>query len=120
MTFIDGRSDMQLPIDTRRLSIVAIGDPQPQLIYGTTDAKVDAKGRAVYKVPVLLIGTGDRVNPTTTITVAGPLPSITNGSPISTTGLIAFHWTLRGDDGRERSGITLRADAVETAVPPKA
>lgn len=111
---------MQLPIDTRRLSIVAIGDPQPQVIYGTTDAKVDAKGRAVYKVPVLLIGTGDRVNPTTTITVAGPLPSITNGSPLAATGLIAFHWTLRGDDGRERSGITLRAEALEAVPPAKA
>lgn len=106
---------MQVPVDANRMTIIATGEPQPVKVYGTEEQKTDRSGRPLFKVPVLLSGTGDRVDPTTTITVPGPVPTLPRGAQVRCKNLTLSTWTVRGNDNRERSGVTLRADSVEPA-----
>lgn len=107
---------MRFPIDTSKVTLLAIGQPQPQVEYKSTNAKVDANGTPLYRVPVVLGGTGERTDPTTTITVASPTaPNIKSGDTLTASNLVANSWTLRGSDGHERSGVTLRADRLDVA-----
>jgi len=110
---------MRLPVDVQRLTVIAIGEPQPQHIFGSDEPKTDKSGRPLFRLPVLLVGTGERVDPTSTITLPGPIVAIPNGATVKVRGLTATTWTVRGQDGRERSGLTLRAEAVETATAPR-
>lgn len=103
---------MRLPIDTNRLTVLAIGEPRPVLEYGTDQPKLSADGKPLSKVPVVLLGTGDRVDPTASITVVGVAKDIKSGATLSCANLTAMTWTIRDNSGRERSGITLRADSV--------
>lgn len=109
---------MRLPIDTTKVSVLAIGEPRPVLDFGTENPKVGPDGQPIYKVPVLLLGTGDRTDPTTTITVSGDVTSVKSGVSLRCTNLSASTWTLRDANGRERSGITLRADRIDVEVKP--
>lgn len=102
---------MRLPIDASGLSAIVIGDPLPVLEYGTDKPKTDVEGRPLFRVPVLLSGTGERRDPTTTITVPGPLPQLGKGQPAEFDRLTISTWTVT-NGGRERSGVTLRAAAV--------
>jgi hypothetical protein len=104
---------MRLPIDTTKLTILSIGEPQPSLEYGTRNPKLTADGRPVIKVPVLLSGMGERVDPTSMVTITGPIPEVKSGQALRFQNLTASTWTIRDTSGRERSGITLRADAIE-------
>jgi hypothetical protein len=104
---------MRLPIDTSKMTVLVIGDAQSVLIYGTDTQKTTADGRPIFKVPVLLSGTGDRTDPTTTVTVSGPLPAIQKGQQIKLRNLSISTWILRDNSGRERHGSTLHADGIE-------
>ena len=104
---------MRLPIDTQKVTVLAIGEPRPIFDYGTDNPKKTADGKPVFKVPVLLSGTGDRTDPTSTITVGGDVSHIKSGQAIRCVNLTISTWTLRDNNGRERSGVTLRADAIE-------
>jgi len=108
---------MRLPIDTTRISILSIGEPRQVLEFGSNEPKLSQDGKPLYKVPVLLSGTGDRTDPTTTITTSGPLTEFQNGRPLRCTNLTLSTWTLRDDNGRERTGVTLRADAIVSVEP---
>lgn len=103
---------MEMPIDTSKLTIVVIGDVVPQLIYGTKELRKNSKGQSLYKIPVLISGTGERQDPTTTISVAGELPSLPKGSRLQPNGLTMSNWSMRGADGVQRYGVTLRAQSV--------
>jgi hypothetical protein len=107
---------MRLPVDTSRLTVLIIGDPVPATVYGTDTPRTTADGRPLFKVPVLLSGTGERTDPTTVLTVPGPLATLEKSVPCRVDGLTISTWTMRGQDGRERSGVTLRADSVDTPV----
>ena len=109
---------MRLPIDTTKLSVLVIGDPRPVLDFGTQNPKVGSDGQPIFKVPVLLLGTGDRTDPTTTITVSGDLTQVKSGVTLRCKNLSASTWTLRDANGRERSGITLRSDSIEVEAKP--
>lgn len=104
---------MRLPIDTTKINVLVIGDPRPVVDFGTETPKLDKFGKQMFKVPVLVSGTGDRTDPTTTITVSGDLSSVKSGQVLHCTNLSASTWTLRDANGRDRSGLTLRADRVE-------
>jgi hypothetical protein len=95
------------------MTILATGDPQPVRVFGTDEPRVDREGRPLFKVPVLLSGTGERVDPTTTITVPGPVQPLPRGAQVRVKNLTLSTWTVRGNDNRERSGVTLRADSIE-------
>lgn len=104
---------MRLSIDQTKVTMVVIGDARPVMIYGTDTPKTTADGRPINKVPVLLSGTGDRTDPTTTVTVSGPLPAIQKGQQIKLRNLSISTWILRDNSGRERHGSTLHADGIE-------
>jgi len=112
---------MRLPVDVAHLTVLIIGDPVPVNVYGTDTQRVAADGRPLFKVPVLLSGTGEKTDPTATLTLPGPLPTLTKGVPCRVAGLTISTWTMRGSDGRDRSGTTLRADSITTAdaKPPR-
>ena len=103
---------MELPIDSSKLQIIVIGEVMPVFVYGTTERKKNAEGQDVYKIPVLIQGNSNRQDPTTTISVAGNLPSIVKGSRIQVNDLTLLTWSMRGRDGNMRNGTTLRAKSV--------
>ena len=112
---------MRLPIDVAHLTVLVIGDPVPVTVFGTDTQRVTADGRPLFKVPVLLSGTGEKTDPTATLTLAGPLPALSKGVPCQLEGLTISTWTMRGTDGRDRSGTTLRAESIKTSEvkPPR-
>ena len=105
---------MELPVDVEKLSIIVIGEALPVFVYGTQEKRKNAQGQDIYKLPVLIQNTGDRQDPTTTITVAGDTPNFPKGSRVSAVGLTVMSWSMRGKDGVMRNGITLRA---KTLIP---
>ena len=103
---------MELPIDVEKLSIIVIGEALPVYVYGTNEKRKNSKGQEIFKVPVLIQNTGERQDPTTTITVAGDKPNFQKGSRITPIGLTVMSWNMRGKDGVMRNGITLRAKSL--------
>lgn len=108
---------MLLPIDVSKLSIILIGDPIPQYVYGTKELKKNSKGEVISKLPVLISGTSERQDPTTTVTVSGTLPNIPKGSRVQFNGLVITNWSLKGNDGVTRNGVSLRAESVIVFTP---
>ena len=109
---------MQLPIDQSKVTALVTGEPKPVVVYGTNEPRLTKEGQQIFKIPVLLSGTSDAVDPTTTVTVPGPLPSVAKGQSIRFRNLNLLTWVLRDASGRERHGVTLRADAIETDTKP--
>lgn len=105
---------MKLPVKTDSLTFTLIGDVLPVLDYETKQPKYDTNGQALYRVPVLVGGTGARFDAQVSVTVAGTVPALSRGR-VTFTNLTVTSWSLRGADGRERSGVSFRADAVEQA-----
>jgi hypothetical protein len=103
---------MELPIDTNKISLIIIGEAMKVLVYGTNEAKRDADGKEVFKVPVLLQITGAKQDATTTITVSGEVNNLPKGQRAQATGLTILTWSLRGKDGNMRNGVTLRAKTL--------
>ena len=107
---------MRIPIDTQKVQVLAIGKPYPVLDFTTKEPRLDTDGTPLFKVPVVLTGTGDRSDPTTTVTFpAATAPPIKTGDHLTATELVASTWTFRDNSGRERSGVTLRALRIEQA-----
>ena len=104
---------MRLPIHTFALTFILTGDPAALRVFGGDEVKTDSQGRPLFRVPVLIAGTGERNDPTATVTVPGPLPQLARG-PVKFQNLTLSTWSMRGNDGRDRNGVTLRADAVES------
>lgn len=109
---------MKLPIDQTKISALVIGDPKPVLIYGTAEQRSDQNGRPLFRVPILISGTPDSNDPTTTVTIPGPIDSITKGQTIRFRALTIATWVIRDAGGRERHGFTLRADGIEGDSKP--
>jgi len=106
---------MLLPIDASKITIILIGDPIPQFVYGTKERRKNAQGQDIFKLPVLISGTTERQDPTTSITIAGTLPRLEKGSRLNCSGLTVSSWTMKGSDGQTRNGISLRANTVTMA-----
>jgi hypothetical protein len=107
---------MRIPVDTQKVQVLAIGQPTPVLDFTTKTPKVDQSGLPLFKVAVVLTGTGDRDDPTTTITIAAATaPAIKTGDRLVATELVASSWTFRDNSGRERSGVSFRAKRLEPA-----
>lgn len=104
---------MRLPIDVTKLTVLAIGEPRPVFEFGTENPKIGTDGKPVVKVPVLLLGTGERTDPTATITVSGDVTEVKSGATLRCQNLTVSSWSMRDNSGRERTGITLRADRLD-------
>ena len=107
---------MELPIDVEKLTIIVIGEASPVMVFGTQEQKRNKDGEPVYKLPVLIQGTGDRQDPTTNITFSGSKSDFQKGSRISAKGLTLMTWSLRGTNGTYRNGTTLRAKSITAYV----
>jgi len=104
---------MRLPVDATKLTVLAIGEPRAVFEYGTETPKLDLEGKPVVRVPVLLIGTGERTDPTAAITVSSDVSQVKSGATLRCHNLTVSTWSMRDNTGRERTGITLRADRLE-------
>lgn len=109
---------MRLPIDVTKLTVLAIGEPRPVFDFGTENPKVGLDGKPVVKVPVLLLGTGERTDPTATITVTGDIAQVKSGTTLRCQNLTVSTWSMRDNNGQERTGITLRADRLDVEAKP--
>lgn len=109
---------MRLPIDVTKLTVLAIGEPRPVFEFGTDNPKIGLDGKPVFKVPVLLLGTGERTDPTATITVSGDVAQVKSGATLRSHNLTVSSWSMRDNSGRERTGITLRADRLDVEAKP--
>ena len=109
---------MKLPIDQTKISALVTSEARPVLIYGTNEPRTDKDGRTMYRLPVLLSGTTDAVDPTTTVTLSGPLEGVAKGQTVRFRNLTLSTWTVRDASGRERHGVTLRADGIESDAKP--
>lgn len=106
---------MLLPINTAALRFLLSGDPTPVLDYDTRAPRSDASGQPLYKVPVIITGGGERRAPAVDVTVPGPLPEVEQGAAVLFDDLTIRSWQMRGNDGRERNGVTLRAEGMRAA-----
>ena len=109
---------MKLPIDQSRITALVTGEPRPVLVYGTDETRTDKDGRPLFRIPVLLSGTTDTIDPTTTVTVPGPIEGVAKGQSIRFRNLTIGTWAMRDASGRERHGVTLRADGVDNETKP--
>jgi hypothetical protein len=109
---------MRLPVDASKLTVLAIGEPRPVFDFGTENPKIGLDGKPVVKVPVLLLGTGERTDPTATITVSGDVAQVKSGVALRCQNLTVSTWTMRDNNGRERTGVTLRADRLDAEAKP--
>ena len=109
---------MRLPIDQTKITALVTGDAKPVLVYGSTDTRVDKDGRPVFRLPILLSGTSDAVDPTTFVTLPGPVEGVAKGQTVRFRNLTISTWTVRDNSGKERHGVTLRADGIESDSKP--
>jgi hypothetical protein len=109
---------MRLPIDQTKIAALVTGEPRPVLVYGTDETRSDKDGRPLFRLPVLLSGTSDMVDPSTTVTLPGPIDSVAKGQTVRFRNLTLATWTMRDAGGKERHGVTLRADGIESDVKP--
>jgi hypothetical protein len=105
---------MRIPVDESKVQIIVIGLPTPTIDFTSKAPKFDGNGVPLFRVPVVLSGTGERMDPTVVITVASATPpSVKSGDVLVATNLVANTWSMRDDAGRERSGVSFRADRLE-------
>jgi hypothetical protein len=105
---------MRLPIDPTRTSLLAISEPEAKLEFGQLIQKVNSEGVGLWTIAVLISGTGERQDPTVKVTLASAdRPAIKRGDSISARNLTARTWTMRDNQGRERSGVSFETDAIE-------
>jgi hypothetical protein len=59
-------------------------------------------------------GTGERQDPTANITIAShERPQVAKGDAVVARHLFARTWTMRDNQGRERSGVAFEAEALD-------
>jgi hypothetical protein len=101
---------MKIPVDIRKLSFVALGEPQAVIDFSTKAPRLDAEGRQLFSVDLASIASdGAEVY---SVKVAGQAKGVTPGVTVSVSGLVATTWSM-GD----RSGVSFRADAIEVMSP---
>jgi hypothetical protein len=105
---------MRLPIDPTRATLLAIGDPEAKLEFGRLEQKLNKDGVPLWSVAVLMSGTGERQDPNAKVTVPSPeRPQVFRGDAVVARNLFARTWTVRDNQGRERSGVSFEADALD-------
>ena len=97
---------MKLPIDTTRMTFMAVGPPQPVTDFETKQPRVDATGTPLYGAQVVALCDGD--GGLISVKVPGDPGRFGPGIPLRVTGLVASPWVMG-----ERSGIAYRAEKIE-------
>jgi hypothetical protein len=87
-----------------RICVVA---PRPRVIPQTGEVRTDRNGRPEYTVSVSVTQEDGQDADMLKVVLAGEPPVITEGTPVTITGLTQNYWQMD-----ERDGLTYRAEAV--------
>jgi hypothetical protein len=102
---------LQLPLRTEELMIFLAEPPRESVDFTTKRPRLDPEGRALFEVPVVLIGLGGaqvaRIRCPQTPRNAAP------GQQLKVTALTVFYWETDGN-----SGISFRAERIEAIGQP--
>lgn len=99
---------MRIPVDTKSITFLAAGVPEPAVDFDSRQPRVGEDGRPLYVVSLVALDSeGAQVIP---VKVAGEPKGITQGTSVTVTNLVASPWAI-GD----RSGVSFRAERVEPA-----
>ena len=104
---------MRLPINPDLAIVLTVGEAEPKLEFGSTAQRTTRDGVPLWVIPVLLAGTGERQDPTIKVTLpSAERPAIKRAETVKLHNLVASTWTIQ-NNGRERSGVSFSADAIE-------
>lgn len=97
---------MKLPIDTTGITFLVATAPEPVRDYESKQHKTDESGALLFAVQLVALG-GDGAE-VISVKVAGEPATLTQGSPVRLTGLVATPWSM-GD----RAGVSFKASGME-------
>jgi hypothetical protein len=97
---------VKLPIDTKDMTFLAAGPPEPVLDFETKAAKLDEHGQSLFTLQTVAMADG--AAEVISVKVPGEPKGITQGTAIKVSGLVATPWTM-GD----RNGVAYRATQIE-------
>lgn len=104
-----------IPVDTRTLTFIHLGEVQPANTQ-EGNQRTNAEGVHLWKVPVVVVVTGEPTPDTALVTVPSPkAPEVSQASTVLFQGLRARHWKMNNN-----SGVSLSADSIEPARSAKA
>lgn len=99
---------MRLPIDTTGITFLVATAPEPVRDFESKQQKTDEAGAPLFAVQLVALG-GDGAE-VISVKVAGEPATLTQGSPVRVTGLVATPWSM-GD----RAGVSFKASGMEPA-----
>jgi hypothetical protein len=100
---------MKLPIDTTGITFLVATAPEPVRDFESKQHKTDETGAPLFAVQLVALG-GDGAE-VISVKVAGEPATLTQGSPVRVTGLVATPWSM-GD----RAGVSFKASGMEPAT----
>lgn len=103
----------KIPVDSKKLSFVALSEPQAVIDFATKAPRLDAEGHPLFSVDLASISADGAEVYSVKVTVQPR--GITPGAAVSVSGLVATTWSM-GD----RSGVSFRAEAIEVITPATA
>jgi hypothetical protein len=97
---------MKLPIDTTGITFLVATAPEPVRDFESKQHKTDEAGAPLFAVQLVALGSdGAEV---ISVKIAGEPATLTQGSPVRVTGLVATPWSM-GD----RAGVSFKASGME-------
>jgi hypothetical protein len=104
---------VKLNIDTTGMSFLVAVAPEAARDWETKEQRVDADGQPLFSVQLVALGEGSaQILP---VKVAGEIVSLTQGTPVKVTKLVATPWSLN-----DRFGVSFRAERIEPLIPAHA
>jgi len=100
---------MQFPVDTSAIKFISERPAVPHVDFDTKAQKLDPEGRPVFLVPLYTSGTETReaIN----VKVTGEPKGLGELQYVKVIGLVATTWQMG-----ERSGVSFRAERIETTI----
>lgn len=104
---------MRLPIDTTGITFLVATAPEPVRDFESKQHKTDETGAPLFAVQLVALG-GDGAE-VISVKIAGEPATLSQGSPVRVTGLVATPWSM-GD----RAGVSFKASGMEPATATSA
>ena len=104
---------MSLPIDTQKVSFIAMSEPSVQTDFKTGVPRMAPTGEPFFLVKVLAF-TEDAGGEVITVKVAGPQKGVGAQVPVKVHNLQLKAWSMPDDEkpGSTKSGISYSSDAI--------
>jgi hypothetical protein len=106
-------ANFSLPIDSAKVRFQAMTEPSLQTDFDTGAPKVNKAGQPVFALKVLAQVEGGNAE-VLTLKVSGEPRGIRLNAPLRVVNLQVVPWTMEN-----RSGISYRADSIESEVASK-